>query len=174
MTWLKRILTALIIGIVLLFLISLILPKTFHVERSILIDASAADVHAYVGDLEKWEAWTPWVEADPTIVIEYGPITSGVGASQSWTGDSGGGELTFTRCDVVTGVGYDMSFDEGKYPSTGELTYAAEGTGTTVTWVMDGESSGVVGRWFGLFMGPMVGPMFDQGLEKLKTVVEAG
>jgi carbon monoxide dehydrogenase subunit G len=172
MTWLKRILTALIIGIVLLFVISLFLPKTFHVERSIRIDASSAEVHAYVGDLAKWESWTPWIEADPTIVIDYGPVTSGVGASQSWTGDSGNGELSFTRCDPSHGVAYDMSFDEGRYPSTGELTYAAEGAGTMVTWVMDGESNGVVGRWMGLFMGSMVGPMFDQGLESLKTVVE--
>ena len=172
MAWLTRILTALIIGIVLLFVVSLFLPKTFHVERSILIDAASAEVHAHVGDLAKWESWTPWVEADPTIVIDYGPATSGVGASQSWSGDSGNGELTFTRCDSVAGVAYDMSFDEGRYPSTGELNYAAEGAGTRVTWIMDGESTGVVGRWFGLFMGPMVGPMFDRGLERLKQVVE--
>ena len=163
-----------ILGVIVLLLVGgLFLPKTFHLERSVDIQAPAATVHALVGDLRAWDQWTPWLEEDPTIVTTFGERTTGVGASQTWVGDSGDGELTFTASDPQRGVEYAMAFDGGKYPSTGALRYEPLPDGTRVTWVMDGESNGIVGRWFGLFMDGMVGPMFESGLTKLKATSEA-
>lgn len=174
MVWLKRILTVIVIAVASLAVIGLFLPKTYHVERTVEIAAPAVAVHAYVGDLEGWEAWTPWLEADPTMVVTRGATSTGVGASQTWVGDSGAGELTFTRCDPAQGIAYDLSFEEGKYRSTGALVYEDIPSGTRVTWSMDGDNDGLVARWFGIMMDTMVGPMFDDGLAKLKTVVEGG
>ncbi len=172
MPWLRRILMVLIIAVALVTLVGLFLPKTFHVERTVVIDAPPADIHAFTGDLRMWEEWTPWIENDPTIEITYGSTTTGEGASQSWVGDSGDGELTFTRCDEASGVAYDMAFDQGRYPSTGALVYAPDGGSTRVTWTMDGANVGITGRWMGLLMDSFIGPMFEQGLDKLKMVVE--
>jgi len=159
--------------IVLLFAVGLFLPGTFHVERSVDIQAPPSRVHALVGDLRAWERWTPWKDEDPTIVVDYGERTTGVGASQTWVGESGDGELTFTASDPAGGVEYAMAFDDGKYPSLGALRYEPLPDGTRVTWSMDGESNGIVGRWFGIFMDGMVGPMFESGLQKLKRAAEA-
>lgn len=172
MAWLKWILIAVVGLVALLFVVGLMLPDTYHVERSVEIQAPAAAVHALVGDLRAWDEWTPWKDEDPTIVVTFGGATTGVGASQTWKGESGDGELTFTACDPATGVAYAMSFDGGKYPSTGALSYEPVAGGTRVTWAMDGEGSDPVGRWFGLFMDRMVGPMFESGLAKLKAAAE--
>lgn len=160
--------------VVLFIIIGFTLPKDYSVERSVVIQAEPAAIHTLVGELRAWEEWTPWQEADPTIVTTFGDVTSGVGASQTWTGDSGSGELTFTQCSVDTGVLYDMSFDEGKYVSIGALDYKIVDGGTQVTWRMAGEmGSNPISRYFGAMMDAMVGPMFEQGLDKLKAKAEA-
>jgi len=169
-----------ILGIVLASLVAvfviggLVLPSGYHVERSVVIEAPTDAVHAYVGELRQWDAWTPWKEIDPTIEVSFGDRTTGVGAHQSWTGESGSGELTFTVCSLDQGVSYDMSFDEGKYLSVGSLRYEAVDGGTQVVWIMDGDSGkNLAARWFGAFMDQMVGKDFEKGLSNLKQVVEA-
>jgi hypothetical protein len=169
--WLAIILAVLI---VLFVLVGLTLPKDYNVERSVVIQAEPAVIHTLVGDLNAWEQWTPWVEADPTIKTTFGDKTTGVGASQTWTGDSGSGRLTFTQCSPDTGVLYDMSFEEGKYVSIGALDYKVVGGGTEVTWRMAGEMGGnPISRYFAAMMDAMVGPMFEKGLDKLKSASEA-
>ncbi len=160
--------------IVLVVGISFFLPKTYHVERTVSIDAPPAQVHRLTSDLRNgWPQWEPWSEADDSIVTTYGDVTAGVGASQSWTSNRGTGALTLTVCDVAVGVEYDMSFNVDQYISNGKLSYTPTATGTDVTWEMDGDMSGVTGKYFGLMMDSMVGPMFEQGLDNLKDAAEA-
>lgn len=159
--------------LVLFVVVGFLLPSDYHIERSVEIEAEPARVHALVGDLQRWPDWTPWQEIDPSIETIYGEVTSGVGAHQSWSGKSGGGKLTFTKCDPETGVAYDMYFDGDDNLVLGEMRYEAAGGGTRVTWTMSGEfGANLIGRYFGLMMGPMIEPMFDDGLAKLKTQVE--
>jgi len=151
-----------------------ILPSDYHVEREVQIQASAPEIHEFVGELRRWDTWTPWKDSDPTIVVQFGDKTTGVGAYQSWTGESGAGELTFTECSPARGVAYDMSFDEGSYQSVGAILYRETGESTVVTWTMDGDSGmNLVARWMGLMMDKWVGPEFQKGLDKLKLVVES-
>jgi len=154
--------------------VGLLLPSRYEVERSVVIDASPEQVHGLVGDLDRWGEWEPWTELDPTIETTLGATTAGVGATQSWTGDSGDGALTFTACDPRTGVVYDLLLDGGEIRSVGSITYDAADGGTTVTWVMAGDSGmNLIGRYFGLMMDAMVGPAFERGLSKLEERVEA-
>ena len=94
---LKTIFSLIIVLIVVLVVVGLFLPTSYTVERSIVIDAQPAQIHKYVGDLNQWNTWEPWTEEDPTIVVSKGEKTQGVGASQSWVGESGDGAFTFTR-----------------------------------------------------------------------------
>jgi hypothetical protein len=170
---LKRIGIGIGLATLLVVAVGFMLPASYTVSRAVTIDADPAHIHTFVGDLERWSAWTPWVKADPTIVVTTGDKTSGIGAHQSWTGDSGGGELTFTRSDPNWGIGYDMSFDDGKYRSQGTMEYKSAGGATEVTWVMRGDNGkNPFSRYFGLMMDPMVGPMFEDGLNRLKLVAE--
>lgn len=153
--------------------IGLVLPSTYLVERSVVIAADAPAIHEYVGDLRRWPEWTPWQDEDPSIRIERGEQTQGAGAHQSWTGESGSGELTFTQSSPETGIRYDLSFDEGAFESKGAVLYSPLGSDTRVTWRMTGDvGTNIVGRYFGVMMDRMVGPMFESGLEKLKREVE--
>lgn len=157
----------------LVIVIGFMLPATYTVTRAVTINAAPDRIHTFVGDLEKWDDWTPWVKADPTIVVTIGDKATGVGAHQSWTGESGGGELTFTRTDPTWGIAYDMSFDEGKYRSQSTMEYKNAGGATEVVWIMTGDNGkNPFSRYFGLMMDPMVGPMFEDGLNRLKLVAE--
>jgi len=154
----------------------LILDKNYELSRSTIIDAKPADIHKFVGDLEKWGDWTPWKDHDETIVVTLEKQTTGVGAKQTWTSKDGKGELIFTKSDKKTGVEYDMKFfaGEDQLPSKGALTYEAIGDKTRVTWSMKGEMNiAIMGGWYALTMEPVVGPYFDEGLAKLKKMVEA-
>ncbi len=162
------------LGVLLLVFIitGFLLPSRYSVERSLTINASPDRIHQLVGDLRRWPEWTPWTEMDPTITTTYGSTTTGAGASQVWSGESGGGELTFTQSDPLIGIDYEMSFD-GEYFSDGVMRYEVTPTGTRVTWGMTGEMNNFIGRYMGLLMGSMVGPSFEAGLKKLKTAVES-
>lgn len=165
-----------VIGIVvaLFVAVGLFLPTNYHVTRSITIDATPDKIHSYVGNLDKWPAWSPWEKSDPSIKITPGNTRSGIGASQSWVGDSGSGSLTFTHSSPQMGIRYDMMFN-GTDPSTAEVVYTVsnDGKSTTVNWNMDGELvMPVIGGYFAMLMDSMVGPMFDDGLQRLKKAVE--
>lgn len=166
-------LAVLVIG----FLVTgMMLDKNYELSRSIIIDGSPSDVHKYVGDLSKWDEWTPWKAHDDTLVVTLGKKTTGVGAKQTWTSKGGNGELTFTKWDRKTGIEYDMAFFSGeeRLPSTGTISYEEIGKKTRVTWSMKGEMNmPIIGGWYAMTMDPVVGPYFDEGLEKLRQKVEA-
>jgi len=154
-------------------IVGFILPATYTVSRTVTIAADIERVHQFVGDLEQWDQWTPWVKADPTIVVTFGDKTTGVGAHQDWSGDSGNGALTFTRSDPAWGVAYDMSMEEGKHDSKATMEYTQNAGATEVAWVMIGElGNNPFNRYFGLMMDPLIGPMFEEGLNRLKLVAE--
>lgn len=171
---LKTIFSAIIIFIVIVVVVGLFLPTSYTVEQSVVIDAAPDQIHKYVGNLNKWSAWEPWREGDPTIVVTHGEKTQGVGASQSWVGESGDGALTFTKDSPTEGIEYDLFFDDGAYVSQSAIAYDPLGDGETkVTWIMTGDiGAPVIGGYFALMMNSMIGEMFDKGLSNLKTTVE--
>ena len=171
---LLKVLLIVVAVVVLVFVfVGLFLPTEYEVRRGVLIQAPIEDVHPYVNDLEKWSAWEPWRDADPTIQITLGDITQGVGANQSWSGDSGKGDLTFTASDPNKGIAYDLTFDD-RYESKSVVTYHTESDGSThVEWIMTGDTgTPVIGGYFAMMMDSMIGPMFQNGLNKLKSALE--
>jgi hypothetical protein len=157
----------------LVVVVALFLPKSYTVTRSVVVNAPPAEIHLFTGDLNRWPEWTPWLNEDPTIVVTVGQETTGVGASQTWVGESGDGELTFTRSDPDWGIAYDMAFDQGKYRSQNSMEYRTVGGATEVFWIMTGDHGpNPLERYFGIFMPAMIGPMFDEGLARLKLVTE--
>ena len=170
---LKRIFFSLLFFVLLIVLGSFLLPKHYEVKRSVVINATKQDVHAMVNDLQQWDRWAPWVEADPSLQITPGEITSGVGASQHWLGKDGDGRLQFTDSDPDRGVEYDIWFMQDAYQSKAKFDYIEQEDGTKVVWSMAGEMpTPVVGPYMAMLMDTTGGPMFEQGLEKLKQVVE--
>ena len=163
--------------IVLLFLVvmaaALFLDRSYAVQREVLIDGTPAAIHAYTGDLVQWAEWSPWIDADPTIVVTLGDQTTGVGASQSWTSAQGPGELTFTK-STPESTTYDMTINFGgnELHSQAWLDAAAEGASTRLTWRIEGTFDFFAGGFLAAAADPMIGPLYDHGLQKLKAKVE--
>jgi len=171
----KRMAIALVFLIIVFCGVGLLLPADYRVERSVEITASPKSIHTYVGDLNQWDTWTPWKDSDPSIVVTLGDKTTGVGASQSWTGGQGGGSVLFTKSIAAEGLEYDLVFGTESDASSAKFIYSTLETGTKVDWVMEGKiATPIIGGYFALLMDSFVGPMFESGLSKLKTVVENG
>jgi hypothetical protein len=172
----KLILTVVILAVVLV-VTGFLLRTEFKVARKVIIQADVAKVHELVGELRNWPKWTPWQEDDPTIVTTLGATTTGVGASQTWTGKGGNGELTFTKCDPATGITFDMNFINGdtRVPSKCWVSYAPASSGVEVEWGIEGDFAPmlVIGGYLGTFADSLMGPKFDKGLNTLKLQCEA-
>jgi hypothetical protein len=174
---LKIVLTTVAVLILVFVVLGMVLSRDYRVTRSVKIQADVAQVHALVGDLKRWDEWAPFKKADNTIVVTYGPTTTGVGASQSWTSQKDeGGRLTFTKCDPATGIAYDMAFRMGdkEIPAKSWMTYSpASGGGVQVEWGIEGRMEmAVIGGYFATLADTMMGPMFQQGLDELKKKAE--
>jgi uncharacterized protein YndB with AHSA1/START domain len=169
----------LLLGIVLLVVIvavagGMLLSPKFTVQRSIEVNAPAGKVYALVADPREWKRWSAWNQRDPAMQIEYSGPPSGAGAVWSWKSASqGDGRMSFTAAEPNQRLAYDLFFPDFGTTSTGELTLAPAGSGTKVTWVMNGDMGrNPVYRWFALFADRMVGKDFGEGLANLKTLAE--
>ena len=173
---LKKIAIVGVIVIVLALLaVTLLLPQEVYVERSIKIDAPREAVFTHIGDLHKWEGWSPWLAKDPEMKLTYSENPAeGVGASYSWTSESqGSGSMKIVKLAAPTAFEGDLDFgDQG----TAKAYFFLEKSGeqTKVVWTMKADmGSGPIGKLFGFAMDGMVGPDFEDGLERLKKIVES-
>ena len=155
-----------------------LLPSTTHVERSVVIARPPASIFAMVNSFRRFNEWSPWHARDPKTVYTFEGPESGVGASMAWSSarsDVGKGRQTIIESDADHKVTMKLQFEgQGDAVASFVLTPAA-GAGTRVTWGFDVEhGNNLMSRWFGLMFDRMVGPDYQAGLAKLKTVVEAG
>ncbi|MCA9077555.1 MAG: SRPBCC family protein [Planctomycetaceae bacterium] len=178
--WLQMVmgLVMAIVGLlVVALLISFLLPSTYTVTRSIVIDAPPAEIHPYIETLNQWPEWTTWnTERFPELVYSYEGPEAGVGAIQKWTDpEMGSGRLEITESSEADGIRFTLLFEQSPEPLTGSIVYAAtDGGGTRVTWIGNGDvGSNPVARYFGLMMDSMIGVDYEAGLCKLKILVEA-
>ena len=158
--------------VVLIAAIGLFLPSDYKITRTVHIETNPTHVSAYIVNLNQWPHWSPWEEGDPTLVVSLGEKTSGVGASQSWQGDSSNGRLEVTAL-TDTSIRYVCYFDDDSNSADCEMTYVKAGDGTDVTWDMSGSMDvPVIGGYLVLMLEGMVGRMYETGLKKLKYAAE--
>jgi hypothetical protein len=178
---LKKLLILMLVFVVLFTALGFVLPTTWHVERSMVIAAEPAEIHAQIESLKGWPEWTAWTrERDASLAWEFEGPEAGVGAVMKWQGDPkimGDGVLTVTRSDPAEGLDYDMSMMGGSALARGGLRYERVEEGTRVTWTDDGDMGlGPVAGWLTLLFSASVEEMvasdFTTGLENLKLRLE--
>lgn len=154
----------------------LLLPRSYTVQRDIVINAPPERVYALVASPKQWVRWTVWNQRDPNMAITYSGPDSGAGAGWSWVSSSeGSGSMQFTAVETDRRIVYTLSFPEFDSSSTGALTLVPEGAATRVRWSIDGDMGGnPVWRWMTLFMDRLVGGDFAAGLANLKSLAEKG
>jgi len=175
MKTLKKILLGLLIVVAVFVVVGLFLPSKYHVERSVVVQAKPATIFPWVNNLKKWNEWSPWTkEKDPTLVYTFEGPEEGPGAASKWDGKKfGDGSMRITESSEDKGAKYELEFNRGKFISSSVIAFEPQGDSTQVRWSTDGDVGGnPVNRYFGLFMGKMIGPDFEEGLAKLKVKVE--
>jgi carbon monoxide dehydrogenase subunit G len=172
MRWLMNVLKALLALVVVLGVVGLLLPRQRHVERSIDVAATPAQIWPLLAEPKRWTSWSPWYAKDPTMKLVYSGPEAGAGAGWAWESQSQGhGSMRFEDAQPPTRLGYTLRFDDMGSTATGEFLLVPQGsTATRVTWAFDTDLGlNPVARWFGLAMDRLVGPDFDSGLAKLAT-----
>lgn len=173
-----KIVIALIVGLIaLLVIVGFALPDRAHIERSILVQAKPQTVYAVLNGFKQFRKWSPWEDLDPNAVQTLsGPIW-GVGAQQAWSSQdpnvgSGSQEIIATEPDRSVSVRLVFSGFDSENTAVHHLS--PEGEGTRVVWSYDSVFHGnLLGRYFGLLLDKMLGPDYEKGLARLKTLVES-
>jgi uncharacterized membrane protein len=172
-----------VIGVVVLVTLLIVgvgalLPHTWHVEQSILINAPATSVHAWVSDLKRWPRWAQWNQADLWPRDQVGEPSAGTGASLHWYGRANGagevstGEVRIVKSEPTAGVWFENRTGNAREPSRASVTYVERPGVTLVTWEDRGSLPPVVG---GLFLDQFqkrLAEHMETGLERLKDLVE--
>ena len=172
----KFILAFLAIAILAVVVIGFFLPQTTQVERSISINQSTDKVFAIVNNLSRFSEWSPWHEIDPNTQYEFSGPESGVGAKMSWNSEHkhvGTGTQEIIESDENEKVVIALDFGQQGKPIA-QIHTTAQGDSTEVTWKLLSDAEGnIIGKYFNLMLDSMLGPMYEKGLTKLKTVAEA-
>lgn len=178
MGWVKTLFKWLAIVIVALAAVLVIggyfISPKFSVTRSVAIAAPPDRVYALVADPRHWKEWTVWNRRDPGMKIDYFGPESGAGAGWAWkSATEGDGKMTFTAAEPGKRLAFDLYFPDFGTTSRGELVFTPEGSGTKVSWTMNGDfGSNPLFRWFALVADSMTGADFDAGLANLKALAE--
>jgi hypothetical protein len=173
----RKILIGVAAVIVLLVLVILTRPATFHVERSIGVGAPPENAFALVNDFHAWPVWSPWEKRDPQMKKTFEGPPAGVGAKYAWSGNDevGEGHMTLEKSERPSTVGIKLEFLK-PFAATNAttFTFAPAAGGSKVTWAMDGENS-FMAKAASLFMDmdKMIGADFEKGLAAMKTAAES-
>jgi len=145
------------------------LPGNYDVKSSKIMKVHASLIFENINDFKNWQHWGPWYEIDSTIVASYPEVTSGVGASYSWTGKEGTGSIKTISLVPNKELIQQIDFGTGTTPEVYWDITETE-TGNKVTWGMRGESS-FSEKAYWLTQGGIeknMKPMYNRGLELLE------
>ena len=173
MKFLKLIVFILLIAFIGVAIYIAVQPNSYEVSRTKTIDAPPSVVYDEVIDYKKWEAWSPWIEKEPTIKLAYADKTEGEGGSYSWEGKDGIGKMKTLSANTDKSIIQEIQFDDYE-PSHILWDFESTDDGkTNVTWTMTGDNLPFIFKGFAALSGgfdKMVGPDFERGLEKLDSV----
>jgi len=155
--------------------VGLLLPRTAHVQREIVIDAPPATVFTVLNGFRQFDKWSPWADLDPNAQTTIEGPDVGVGAKMAWSGNAevGSGSQEIVESTPYNHIRVRLGF--GDFPGEFFSTYDVrpDGSATRVTWGFHADYGGsLVGRWFGLLADGMIGPDYEKGLARLKAFVE--
>jgi len=174
MKFLKYLLFLLLIAIIGTVIYIAVQPNEFSVTRLRTIKAPASVVYNNVIDFKNWEAWSSWVEKDPSTVITLPEKTEGVGGSYSWEDKDGVGTMKTIETVVYESIKQQMQFADFPSSDVNWTFMPTENGSTEVTWNIAGHDLPFIFKMFSVFMGGMekqIGPHFEHGLEKLDNIV---
>ncbi|MCF6168509.1 effector binding domain-containing protein [Lutibacter sp.] len=172
MRFLKYIFFLLLIIIIGVSIYIATLDGSYNIKQSKVIKAPIEVVFNTVNDFKSWKNWGPWYEIDSTIVASYPKVTSGVGASYSWSGTDGNGSIKTLSLIPNKEIIQQIDFGTGSTPEVYWL-FTSNDNGTEITWGMKGKSN-FMEKLYWLTQGGIeknMTPMYKRGLELLNNYI---
>lgn len=171
-----KVLLAIVAALVLAILVfAMTLPSDISIKREIEINAPQTFTFEYLYDMKNWEDWTVWKDFDSTLTYSYKGNSEGVGAVQIWNGEhSEKASLEIINIVPNEKIEFQLSWDNDQTSFAGYIsTIQVEENVTRVEWVHYKD----VGwnpfmRILGSMLENVMGPTFEQSLEKLKKKLE--
>lgn len=150
-------------------------PDTFRIERAVSISAPPDRIFPLINDLHAHSQWSPF-ERDPAMKRKHSGAASGTGAVYEWDGNRKVGTGRIEIIDSVPSSAVIMKLDmftPFEAHNIVEFTLEPKAGATTVTWVMKGAQP-YMAKLMGTLVNcdKMVGGQFEQGLARMKTLVE--
>lgn len=170
------ILIALAVLVAAFVVVAALQPATYKVTRSLSMSAPPSVIFGVVNDLRRFNDYSPWAGIDPGTRYTYGGPPAGPGAFIEWAGNKkvGSGRMSLIASQPNARISFKLEFFTPMASvAECEWTFRVEGTTTQVAWSISGHNN-FVAKALCLFMNmdKMLGPQFEQGLAKLRTLVE--
>ena len=144
----------------------------FTVERSKVINSPKSNVFNFVNDFRNWEDFGSWMTEDPTIKTTYSGKTTGAGASYSWEGKDGNGDMKTLFVKENDSISQKMNYNG----SSSSVFWSFKDTvgGTKVTWKTIGKMSFSM-KVYTAFNGginAIIGKMYEKSLVNLDKTLD--
>ena len=166
------IILALIIAVL---IISALMPGSFNVEKSIVINKPITAVMGRIANLKDYALWNPWQQADPTATNSITGTPGTPGHKYAWEGKKVGvGALTLNHMDDRN-IHFDLEFFK-PWKSKAKDNWHFEpfgGNETNVTWQNSGQLPWPVARMMGPMISKGLNKQFVEGLNNLKKLCES-
>ena len=158
--------------------LSMLMPTSQRLEKSVTINAPAHMIYRELIKLENFNKYSVWSQRDSSAKYTLSGTDGTVGATSSWTGDpaiSGDGSIGIVSLEKDKTVGHKLTFIKPRKGSAESLFTLDEHNGvTTVTWNFE---LATPRPWniFNLFysLDKKMGQDFEEGLSLLKKAIEA-
>lgn len=150
------------------------MPKTFNIEKTIVINQSLPLVMDHIADLNHYSMWNPWQQTDPSTQMKITGTPKTIGHRYEWTGKKvGTGSLTLIDIDEKH-IHFDLQFLK-PWKSSAKDNWLLEpwgDNGTKITWQNSGGLPWPVARLVGPMLTRSLNKQFETGLKNLKALCE--
>lgn len=162
--------------ILLLVVIGAILPSSYHVERSVIIQKPSKVIFPYLNNVQKWPVWTS-LNQNKDFSLEqtfFGP-PQGIGSGMTYQGDKlGKGKIEIIDNELNDHVSYSLLINN-RFNTQGNIQLITiSDSSAQVSISLDGDVGfHLPNRYIILLMDNIAGSLFQESLIHLKSIVEA-
>ncbi|MBZ0241986.1 MAG: SRPBCC family protein, partial [Bacteroidales bacterium] len=159
--------------------LALFIKKEYTVEKDIIINKPKSEVFEYIKQLKNQDNFSKWATIDPSMKKTFRGTDGTVGFVSAWESehdDVGVGEQEIMKITEGVRIDFELRFLK-PFESTSAaymITEKLNESQTKVKWGFSGYMNYPMNIML-LFMNfeKMVGADFQEGLDKLKTILEA-
>ena len=144
----------------------------FTVVKSQVINSPKSNVYNFVNDFRNWEDFGSWITEDPEIKVSYPNKTIGPGASFSWQGKDGSGDINTAFVKENDSISQKMNYNG----TSSSVFWSFKDTigGTKVTWKTIGKMdfSMKVYTAFNGGINKIMGKIYEKSLANLDKTLD--